>query len=99
MHVGQGITGQFMERLIEIAKKEGKHKLTLSSNHQLTAALRTVRYVYGMLAHAVMLALWRASSRLMAPMTMNSTGIMIRHCTLLVTSSASKGEPYRIEIQ
>ena len=28
------------KRLVEIAKKEGKHKLTLSSNHQLTSALR-----------------------------------------------------------
>lgn len=36
----QGIARQLMEQLIEIAKKEGKHKLTLSSNHQLTAALR-----------------------------------------------------------
>ena len=29
-----------MEAVVEIAKKEGKHKLTLSSNHQLTSALR-----------------------------------------------------------
>ena len=28
------------ELLYEIAKKEGKYKLTLSSNHQLTSALR-----------------------------------------------------------
>ena len=28
-----------MEAVVEIAKK-GKHKLTLSSNHQLTSALR-----------------------------------------------------------
>ena len=37
---GQGIGRALMEAVLEIAKKEGKHKLTLSSNHQLTSALR-----------------------------------------------------------
>ena len=37
---GQGIGRVLMEAVLEIAKKEGKHKLTLSSNHQLTSALR-----------------------------------------------------------
>ena len=37
---GQGIGRALMETVLEIAKKEGKHKLTLSSNHQLTSALR-----------------------------------------------------------
>ena len=36
----RGIGRALMEAVVEIAKKEGKHKLTLSSNHQLTSALR-----------------------------------------------------------
>ena len=36
----RGIGRALMEAVVEIAKKEGKHKLTLSSNHQLTFALR-----------------------------------------------------------
>ena len=36
----QGIGRALMETVLKIAKEEGKHKLTLSSNHQLTSALR-----------------------------------------------------------
>ena len=43
--------------------------------------------------NAIMLLLCLAIILLSIPITMNSTGIIIRHCTTLVTSSASKEEP------